>query len=126
METILLVDDNPLRASVRKSMLSGGAPEVVRAQDPGEALCLVESPEFARSLSLVITGHILSGISGPEFVAEVRSRIPGVPVLVLSSVADAEEEYSSIPGVMVSDSTSPDELRDLVQQMTGSSERKVG
>ena len=126
MDTILLVDDNPLRASVRKSLLGGSAPEVVRAQDPGEALCLVESPEFAKNLSLVITGHVLSGISGPEFVAEVRNRMPQVPVLVLSAVANAENEYREIPGVTVSESTSADELRNLVQQMTASSERKVG
>jgi CheY-like chemotaxis protein len=125
MDTILLVDDNPLRASMRKSLL-GGAPEVVRAQDPGEALCLVESPEFARSLSLVITGHVLSGISGPEFVAEVRNRIPGVPVLVLSAAANAENEYREIPGVRVSETTSLDELRNLVREMTSPPERRVG
>jgi CheY-like chemotaxis protein len=126
MDTILLVDDNPLRASMRKSLLGGSSPEVVRAQGPGEALCLVESPEFAQSLSLVITGHVLSGISGPEFVAEVRNRMPQVPVLVLSAVANAEQEYSEIPGVLVSETTSPDELRSLVAQMTNSVERRVG
>ena len=55
METILLVDDNPLRASLRKSILEGSAPDVVRALDASEALCLVESPEFASGLALVIT-----------------------------------------------------------------------
>jgi CheY-like chemotaxis protein len=126
MDMILLVDDNPLRASVRKTLLGGGAPDVVRAQDAGEALCMVESPEFAQNLSLVITGHVLSGISGPEFVAEVRNRMPNVPVLVLSAVANAENEYREIPGVRVSEGTSPDELRSLVQQMTSSTVRKVG
>jgi DNA-binding NtrC family response regulator len=87
---------------------------------------MVESPEFAQNLSLVITGHVLSGISGPEFVAEVRNRMPNVPVLVLSAVANAENEYREIPGVRVSEGTSPDELRSLVQQMTSSTVRKVG
>jgi CheY-like chemotaxis protein len=84
MESILLVDDNPLRASMRKSLLEGKAPAVVRALDAAEALCMVESPEFVQGLALVITGHVMSGISGPEFVAEVRNRVPQVPVLVLS------------------------------------------
>jgi CheY-like chemotaxis protein len=115
METILLVDDNPLRASLRMSILEGIAPEVVRALDASEALCLVESREFASRLALVVTGHAVTGISGPEFVAEFRSRMPLVPVLVLSTLANAEKEYAGIAGVWVSQSTSPDELRTLVR-----------
>lgn len=119
METILLVDDNPLRASMRKSLFEGGVPEVVRATDAGEALCLVESPEFARNLALVVTGHVMSGISGPEFVAEFRSRMPEVPVLVLSTVPGAETEYIGIPGVAISETKSPEELRLLVRLLVG-------
>jgi len=117
MESILLVDDNPLRASMRKSLLEDKAPAVVRALDAAEALCMVESPEFAQGLALVITGHVMSGISGPEFVAEMRSRIPQVPVLVLSAVPEAEQEYKGISGVFVSRTTLPDELRALVSQL---------
>jgi CheY-like chemotaxis protein len=124
MQTILLVDDNPLRASMRKSLLEGGAPEVVRALDAGEALCLVESPEIARSLALVITGHVMSGISGPEFVAEFRSRMPDVPVLVLSASGNAENEYRGISKVCVSETTSPEELRSLVRQLTSGDQRR--
>jgi CheY-like chemotaxis protein len=124
METILLVDDNPLRASMRKSLFEGGDPEVVRALDAAEALCLVESREFARNLSLVVTGHVMSGISGPEFVAEFRSRMPDVPVLVLSSVPGAEREYLGIPGVAISEATSPEELRKLVRLLLSTGQRR--
>lgn len=124
METILLVDDNPLRASMRKSLFEGGVPEVVRATDAGEALCLVESPEFAQNLALVVTGHVMSGISGPEFVAEFRSRMPGVPVLVLSAVPGAEKEYIGIPGVAISETKSPEELRSLVRLLVRSGQRQ--
>jgi CheY-like chemotaxis protein len=118
-QTILLVDDNPLRASMRKSLLEGGAPAVVRALDAAEALCMVETPEFAEGLALVITGHVMTGISGPEFVAEFRSRMPHVPVLVLSAVPDAEKEYAGISGVSVSQTTSPEELRTLASRLVG-------
>lgn len=123
--TILLVDDNPLRASMRTQLLEGGAPAVVRALDAAEALCLVESQGFAGGLALVITGHVMTGISGPEFVAEFRSRMPRVPVLVLSAVPDAEKAYEGIPSVVVSRTNSPDELRSLVSQMVGSGERQT-
>jgi len=125
MESILLVDDNPLRASMRKSLLEGKAPAVVRALDAAEALCMVESPEFAQGLALVITGHVMSGISGPEFVAEVRNRIPQVPVLVLSAVPEAEQEYKGISGVFVSRTTLPDELRALVGRLVAVGQKQT-
>jgi len=125
MGTILLVDDNPLRASLRKSLLEGSAPEVVRALDAAEALCLVESPEFAQGLALLITGHVMSGVSGPEFVAEFRSRMPDVPVLVLSSVPNAEKEYQGIPDVSVSQTALPDELRSLVRRLMGTGQKRT-
>lgn len=125
MGTILLVDDNPLRAAMRKSLLEGNAPAVVRALDAAEALCMVESPQFAEGLSLVITGHVMTGISGPEFVAEFRSRMPGVPVLVLSAAPDAEPEYRGIPRVCVSRTTSPDELRSLAARLISGAQRQT-
>lgn len=125
METILLVDDNPLRASMRKSLFEGGSPDVVRALDASEALCLVEAPEFAQSLALLVTGHLMTGISGPEFVAEFRSRLPEVPVLVLSAVPGAEREYVGIPGVVISETKSPEELRNLVRLLVNSGQRRT-
>jgi CheY-like chemotaxis protein len=125
METILLVDDNPLRAAMRKSLWEGKAPAVVRALDASEALCMVESPEFAQGLALVITGHVMSGISGPEFVEEFRSRMPQVPVLVLSTVPDAEKEYMGIPGVFVSRPGTGDELRSMVSQLVDMGQRQT-
>ena len=97
--------------------MESDAPAVVRALDAGEALCLVEYPAFARDLSLVITGHVMSGISGPEFVAELRSRLPHVPVLVLSSVLNSEREYLGIPRVTVSYTKSAEELQRLAAQL---------
>jgi CheY-like chemotaxis protein len=125
METILLVDDNPLRASMRKLLLKGSAPAVVRALDASEALCLVESPEFAQGLALVITGHAMTGISGPEFAAEIRNRMPEVPVLVLSAAPNAEKEYQGIPGVSVSETKSPDELRALVNGLISVGQKRT-
>jgi len=125
MDTILLVDDNPLRAAMRQSLLEGGGPEVVRALDAAEALCMVESPEFAQGLSLVITGHVMTGISGPEFVAELRSRMPRVPVLVMSMVSDFERAYQGIGGVYFSESRSPEELRSLAGKLISVGHRQT-
>jgi CheY-like chemotaxis protein len=129
MEKILLVDDNPLRASLRQSTLEAGisstARAVVRASDASEALCLVESPELAQALVLVITGHVMSGISGQEFVAELRNRMPHVPVLVLSPAAGPEKAYREIEGVYTLHSSSPDELRAMAGQLVGLGQRQT-
>ena len=64
-------------------------------------------------------------ISGPEFVEEFRSRMPEVPVLVLSAVPDAEQEYKGIPQVFVSRTTGGEELRSLVIRLVDVGQRQT-
>lgn len=86
--TILLVDDDPLQAYLCKALLDRRFTNVRRVADAAEALCLVEQPQFAERLGLVIARNRLPGIGGPAFVAELHNRMPEVPVLVLG--ADGE------------------------------------
>ncbi len=88
MPTILLVDDDPLQAYLCKSMLDRGFSDVRRVADAADALCLVEQPQFAGGLGLVISRNRLPGIGGPAFVAELHSRMPQLPVLVLGDRGD--------------------------------------
>ena len=85
MATILIVDDDPLQASLIMSLLGRQFGNVCRVNDAAEALCLVEQPEFADKLGVVISRHRTPGIGGPAFVAELRSRKPDLPVLVLGA-----------------------------------------
>lgn len=89
--TILLVDGDPLQASVRKSILERKFSDVRRVRNAAEALCLVEQPHFAGKLGLVISGHQHSGLGVEDFVAELQSRMPKVPVLVLDDGSDPHE-----------------------------------
>jgi DNA-binding NtrC family response regulator len=93
MATILLVDNDPLQAFLRKSILERRFQDVQRVGDAAEALCLVEQPQFAGNLGLVISGLQMPGIGGPEFVAELHARLPKVPVLVLGSASEAVSDY---------------------------------
>jgi CheY-like chemotaxis protein len=94
MPTILLVDNDPLQAFLRKSLLERRFHDVQRVGDAAEALCLVEQPQFARNLGLVISGLHMPGIGGPAFVAELHSRLPKVPILVLGSASEAAADYA--------------------------------
>ena len=89
MQTILLVDNDPLQAFFRKSVLERRFRSVLRVADAAEAFCLVEQPLFALSLGLVISSPEMPGIGGPEFVAELQDRLPHLPVLVLGGTAEA-------------------------------------
>lgn len=95
MATILLVDDDPLQAMARKSLLEKTFFDVQRVQDAAEALCLIEQRSFAENLALVISGHHRPGLGGPAFVAEVCARMPQLPVLVLGSSCETPEDYPS-------------------------------
>jgi DNA-binding NtrC family response regulator len=93
MATILLVDNDPLQAYERKSILERRFRDVQRVGDAAEALCLVEQPRFAGKLGLVISGQDIHGIGGPAFVAELHTRMPSLPVLVLGSVGESVADY---------------------------------
>jgi CheY-like chemotaxis protein len=103
MAIILLVDDDPLQAFVRKTALEKFFPDVRRLSGP-EALCLIEQSQIAAQLGLVISGTHMPGLSGADFVAELHSRLPWLPVLALGngqapagSADDALIQYVSYP-----------------------------
>ncbi len=108
MATILLVDDDPLQAFARKSILGKRFKNVQRAADAAEALCLLEQPQFAQELGLVISGLHMPGLSGPQFVAELHARRPKLPVLVLGSLDEAPADYAA-EGVSFLARTAPSE-----------------
>jgi CheY-like chemotaxis protein len=95
MTTVLLVDDDPLQAFVRTSLLRRHFNDVERAADVAEAFILVEEREFAEHLGLVVVGLNRPGLGSPAFVAELISRLPSVPVLVLGSDNDQAASYAS-------------------------------
>ncbi len=94
MTTILLVENDPLQAFVRKSVLEKKFSDVRRVADAAEALCLVEQPPFAANLGLIVAGPHMSGIGGPAFVAELHTRMPALPVLVLGNGEEAPSDYA--------------------------------
>ena len=111
MATILLVDDNPLRASLRQSILERDDATVIRVSDAAEARCLLGASNIADRL-------------GPEFVTELQSRLAGIPILVLSSQPDAPQEYSSLPNVFVAVAPSPEDLRSAVKSLLNGPHRQ--
>ncbi len=117
MTTILIVDDDPLQASQMMSVLGRQFGNVCRVNDAAEALCLIEQPEFAGKLGLVISGSHTPGIGGPAFVAELRARKPDLPVLVLGAKGAVPSDYMDERVVFLPRPVGGDKMLAVTSQM---------
>lgn len=94
--TILLIDDNAVQAATRQTILKRAGFFVIAVLSPERALEQYRSGEFPAPIDLIITDHIMPGMTGADFVREIRSFDPEVPVLVISGLAEAEDEYADL------------------------------
>jgi CheY-like chemotaxis protein len=109
-DTVLLVDDNAIQAATRQAILRRAGYSVQSALSPLRALELFQTNDFSREVGLVITDHIMPGMNGSEFVAELRKLRPTVPVIVISGLEEAEEEYDGLDVRFLMKPLPPDQL----------------
>jgi DNA-binding NtrC family response regulator len=83
---ILLVEDEPAVRSLTRRILERHGYTVIDAATGDEALAIFER-EGSR-IQLVLTDVVMPGLRGPELVAELERRRPGLPVLFMSGYAD--------------------------------------
>ena len=114
---ILLVDDNCIQATTRKAILARAGGNVAVASDGRQALAMLEQAGTARPVGLVVTDHLMPGMNGPEFVSELRALFPHLPVIVLSGLAEAEDEYCDLDVLFRVKPFPPDELLSLVRSL---------
>jgi CheY-like chemotaxis protein len=107
---ILLVDDNAVQATTRRSILLRTGRSVAVAGEGAQALEMLEDAALLKSLGLVITDHCMPGMNGPEFVTELRERLPQIPVVVLSGYPDVEGEYEGMNVMFCMKPVAPDQL----------------
>lgn len=113
---ILVVDDNLIQGTTRKTILSLYFEEVTHTQEVKQALDLLREP-VTHPVSLIITDHLMPEMNGPEFVRTVRKSMPSIPIVVLSGLADAVEEYSGLDVIFRSKPFAPDALIELCQKL---------
>jgi CheY-like chemotaxis protein len=118
MTTVLLVDDDPLQAYVRRSLLERHFSNVERAADAAEAFILVEDPLFAERLALVVVGLNRPGMGSRAFVAELVDRLPSVPVLVLGRVGEDAALFSGQNVRFLPRTVNSDQMLAVSRQMT--------
>lgn len=114
---ILLVDDNCIQATTRKAILARSGRSVVLASDARQALEFLKTADRSHPVGLVVTDHLMPGMNGPEFVSQLRLSYSHLPVLVLSGLAEAEDEYRDLDVMFRVKPLPPDELLSLVRSV---------
>jgi DNA-binding NtrC family response regulator len=121
-KTILLVDDNAVQAAVRQAVLKRNDYFVIAALNPARVLEQLRKGDFLTEIDLVITDHIMPGMTGNAFVREIRNLRPQIPVLVISGLEDAIQEYEGLNVEFRVKPLQPERLLECVQGMIGVSE----
>lgn len=91
---VLLVDDEAIVRTSTADMLTDLGFEVVEAASAGEALTLLEGGLGA---DMLLTDHLMPGMTGTELAREARERWPDCPVLLISGFAEADGVAPELP-----------------------------
>ncbi len=121
--TILLIDDNAIQAATRQTILKRVGYFVIPALNPQRALQQLRDKDFPSEVNLVITDHMMPGMSGAEFVRELRTIHLHLPVLVISGLDEAEEEYHDLNVLFRLKPLLPDNLLASVDRLLQSDAR---
>lgn len=94
-KTVLVIDDSPFIANQVREGIEGNGYKVVghaRSGEEGITMCEELSPE------IVLLDIIMPGIDGFETAQELQKKMPGVKIIMLSSLCDNEtlEEVKNI------------------------------
>lgn len=119
MLKVLLIDDNPMQLHVRKAVLLGAGMAVSTAETSEEALGLLRPPSATR-FDVIVTDHMLPGESGAAFVRQLRALEAHVPVLAISGLPEAREEYEALNVRFLPKPVPPEDLILCVEELGGS------
>jgi CheY-like chemotaxis protein len=125
MKQILLLDDNATQLTIRELVLRKAGMESHAATSAGAALALLRSSVGQEKIGAVVTDHLMPGMDGSGFVLELRKFNPTVPVIVISGLAEAEEEYKGLDVIFRTKPCDPEDLISLLQSILHSSGKRV-
>jgi CheY-like chemotaxis protein len=91
--TALLVDDEELVRASTADMLGDLGYRVIEAASAEDALKRLGEA----AVDVVVTDHLMPGMTGTDLAREVQERRPGIPVLVISGYADVDGIAPHLP-----------------------------
>jgi DNA-binding NtrC family response regulator len=115
MRQVLLLDDNPVQLAVRELVLRKAEIDTQTATNAPSALALLRSEVGRETIGAVITDHIMPNMDGVEFVKQLRAFDPHVPIIVISGLPDADQEYHGLNVIFRPKPCDPEDLIALVR-----------
>ena len=115
MKQALLLDDNTAQLTIREMVLRRAEVESHVATKAQSALALMRSTPGQEKIGVVITDHLMPDMDGVDFVRELRSFNREVPVIVISGLAEAEQEYAGLNVIFRAKPCDPEDLISLVK-----------
>jgi CheY-like chemotaxis protein len=125
MKQILLLDDNATQLTIRELVLRKVGIESHAATSAGAALALLRSSVGQEKIGAVVTDHLMPGMDGSGFVRELRKFSPAKPVVVISGLAEAEDEYKGLDVIFRTKPCDPEDLISLLQSILHQSGKRV-
>jgi DNA-binding NtrC family response regulator len=116
---LLLIDDNAVQAATRQTILRRAGYFVIAALNPTRVLEQIQGGDLPEEIRLVITDHLMPGMSGADFVRALRKTHPTLPVLVISGLEEAEQEYAGLSVTFRMKPLLPESLLETVREMIG-------
>jgi PAS domain S-box-containing protein len=92
--TALLIDDEELVRLSTADMLADMSYEVIEAASAEEALQLLDGGLVP---DILVTDHLMPGMSGAQLARELKTSHPGLPVLIVSGYAEEDGIDPDIP-----------------------------
>lgn len=121
MKQVLLIDDDPAQLSVRQMLLQRmGGIESQTATGAQAALEMLRSEAGQATFGAVVTDHIMPDVDGPEFVRQLRSFAPEIPVIVVSGLPEADAAYRDLDVVFLLKPCEPEDLIALLKDALAS------
>ena len=117
----MLLDDNNLGLSARKSVLEELGHEVVTSSNPREALQICA----ARPFDLIVTDYRMPALNGVQFISSLRQQGITIPVILLSGFTDALGLNEENTGANVVIQKSNHEVTQLVRAVNGILRKQV-
>ncbi|MBI0476688.1 PAS domain S-box protein [Sphingomonas sp. MA1305] len=109
-QTVLLVDDEPLVRGSTALMLAELGYAVIEAGSAEQALSILDGRP---GVDLLVTDHLMPGMTGTELARETRRRWGHLPVLIISGYADVDDIAADLPRL-----AKPFRTMDLMRSLT--------
>jgi CheY-like chemotaxis protein len=110
---VLLLDDNSLGLSARRSVLEELGHKVSTCSVPHDALELCAKQSF----DVVVTDYKMPKMNGIEFIGRLRKQQPGIPVILISGFTDTLGLNESNTGADVVIQKSSHEVSHLIRSV---------